>query len=66
MSELATFVLPVGFFIAVIGAFLAKNSPFVKEALEQTEWLNTHRRIVGGAMVVVGIAIMWLSIAAHG
>ncbi len=66
MSELATFVLPVGFFIAVIGAFLATNSPFVKEALEQAEWLNAHRRIVGGAMVVVGLAIMWLSIAAHG
>ncbi len=66
MSELATFVLPVGFFIAVIGAFLATNSPFIREALQEMAWLNAHRRAVGGAMVVVGLAIMWLSIAAHG
>ena len=66
MSSLSSFLLPVGFFVAVIGAFLVSKSPILREELEQSEFLRAHRRAVGAALVVLGLAVMWLSIATHG
>ncbi len=52
MSALGSFLMPIGFFIAIIGVILATNSPFMRESLEQSEFLKTHRRVVG---VLLGI-----------
>lgn len=63
MSALSLFLLPVGFFIALIGVVLATNSPFMREILGQVEFLQKNRRVVGAVLAVIGLALMWLSIS---
>ena len=66
MSAVGSFLLPVGFFIAVIGVILATNSPFMRESLEQIEFLRKNRRVVGIVLAIIGLAVMWLSVVTHG
>lgn len=61
MSPLGQFLLPVGSFIALIGIVLATNSPFMREIIGQVEFLQRNRRIVGAALVIIGLALMLLS-----
>ncbi|MCX6648282.1 MAG: hypothetical protein NTV61_02685 [Candidatus Bathyarchaeota archaeon] len=64
MSELGSVFFPVGVFIALAGVVLVTNSPFMKEILDPVEFLQKNRRLVGGAMVVLGFALMALSLGA--
>jgi|APIni6443716594_1056825.scaffolds.fasta_scaffold870671_2 hypothetical protein len=61
MSAFGQFLLPIGFFLALIGVVLATNSPFMREMLGQVEFLQKNRRVVGTVLAVIGLALMWLS-----
>lgn len=62
MGMLGQILLPVGFFIALLGVILATKSPYMKEMLEQVEFLQKKRRLLGVAMVIIGLVLMALSI----
>jgi hypothetical protein len=64
MGVLGSFLLPVGFFLALIGFVLVTNSPFMKEVLDQVEFLQKNRRLVGTAMAILGLVLMVLSFGA--
>ncbi len=64
MGVLGSFLLPVGFFLALIGVVLVTNSPFMKEILDQVEFLQKNRRLVGTAMAILGLVLMVLSFGA--
>jgi hypothetical protein len=64
MGVLGSILLPVGFFIALVGVILATNSPYMKEMLDQVEFLQKNRRLLGVAMAIVGLVLMALSIGA--
>lgn len=61
MSAFGQFLLPIGFFLTLIGVVLATNSPFMREMLGQVEFLQKNRRVVGTVLAVIGLALMWLS-----
>ncbi len=64
MGMLGSILLPVGFFIALVGVILATKSPYMKEMLDQVEFLQKNRRLLGVAMAITGLVIMALSIGA--
>jgi len=64
MGMLGSILLPVGFFIALVGVILATKSPYMKEMLDQVEFLQKNRRLLGVAMAIIGLVIMALSIGA--
>jgi hypothetical protein len=64
MGMLGQILVPVGFFIALLGVILATNSPYMKEMLEQVEFLQKNRRLLGVAMAIIGLILMALSIGA--
>jgi len=64
MGVLVSFLLPVGFFLALIGVVLVTNSPFMKEMLDQVEFLQKNRRLVGSAMAILGLVLMVFSFGA--
>lgn len=64
MGSLGQFLLPIGFFLALIGIVLATNSPFMREALEQVEFIKKNKRVLGIVLAFLGIVLMWLSVGA--
>lgn len=64
MSELGTILFPVGGVLILVGIVLVTNSPFMKEILDQGEYLQKHRRFVGGVLVILGLLVITLTIGA--
>ena len=61
---MGTILFPVGGVLILVGIVLVTNSPFMKEILDQTEYLQKHRRLVGGVLVILGLLVIALNIGA--
>jgi hypothetical protein len=64
MGVLGIVLFPVGVFLALAGVVLVTDSPFMKEMLDQVEFLQKNRRLAGAAMVILGFVLMALSLGA--
>jgi hypothetical protein len=64
MGVLGIALFPVGVFLALAGVVLVTDSPFMKEMLDQVEFLQKNRRLAGAAMVILGFVLMALSLGA--
>ncbi len=62
MGPLGSFLFSLGVFLALIGVVLASNSPFMKEIFEQSEFLQQHRRALGTALALAGLALLVIGI----
>ncbi len=63
MGPLGSILFPLGFFLVLVGVVLISRSPFMKEILEQSEFLQKHRKSMGAILALVGIALMVAVIA---
>jgi hypothetical protein len=52
---------PIGAFLVITGIVLVTDTPFMKEMLDQVEFLKKNRRLAGTAMVILGFLLMGLS-----
>jgi drug/metabolite transporter (DMT)-like permease len=64
MSALGQLLFPIGVFLTLIGIVLVTNSPFMKEILNQVEFLQKNKRLLGAVLAILGIMCMALSISA--
>jgi drug/metabolite transporter (DMT)-like permease len=64
MSALGQLFFPVGVFLALVGVVLLTNSPFMKEILDQVEFLQKNHRLPGAVLAILGLICMALSIGA--
>jgi hypothetical protein len=64
MGELGNILFPVGGVLILMGIVLVTNSPFMKEILDQAEYLQKHRSLVGGVLVILGLLVIVLTIGA--
>jgi hypothetical protein len=64
MGVLGIVLFPVGVFLALAGVVLVTDSPFMKEMLDQVEFLQKNRRLAGATMVILGFVLMALSLGA--
>lgn len=61
MSLLGIVFFPIGVFLAFVGVVLVLDSPFMKEILDQVEFLQKNRRLAGTVMAILGLVLMALS-----
>jgi hypothetical protein len=61
MSLLGIVFFPIGVFLAFVGVVLVLDSPFMKEILDQVEFLQKNRRLAGTVMAIIGLVLMALS-----
>jgi hypothetical protein len=61
MSLLGIVFFPIGVFLAFVGVVLVLDSPFMKETLDQVEFLQKNRRLAGTVMAILGLVLMTLS-----
>jgi len=61
MSLLGIVFFPIGVFLAFVGVVLVLDSPFMKEILDQVEFLQKNRRLAGTVMAILGLVLMTLS-----
>jgi drug/metabolite transporter (DMT)-like permease len=64
MSAIGQLFFPIGVFLALVGVVLVTNSPFMKEILDQVEFLQRNRRVFGAVLAILGLICMALSIGA--
>jgi drug/metabolite transporter (DMT)-like permease len=64
MSAIGQLFFPIGVFLALVGVVLVTNSPFMKEILDQVEFLQRNRRVLGAVLAILGLICMALSIGA--
>jgi len=50
---------PIGIFFVLVGVFI--DAPFMKEILDEIEYLRKNRRIMGMAIALFGFVLMALS-----
>lgn len=61
MGLLGIVFFPIGVFLAIVGVVLVTDAPFMKEILDQVEFLQKNRRLAGTAMALLGFLLMALS-----
>ncbi len=61
MGLLGIVFFPVGFFLAIVGVVLVTDSPFMKDILDQVEFLKKNRRLAGTAIAIFGFLLMALT-----
>jgi hypothetical protein len=61
MSVLGVVFFPIGVFLILIGVVLMKDAPFMKEILDQVEYLRKNRRLVGTVFVILGFILIAFS-----
>jgi drug/metabolite transporter (DMT)-like permease len=64
MSALGQLLFPIGVFITLVGVVLVTNSPFMKDILNQVEFLQKNKRLLGAVLAIFGLMCMALSISA--
>lgn len=64
MSALGQLLFPIGVFLTLVGIVLVTNSPFMKDILNQVEFLQKNKRLLGAVLAILGIMCMALSISA--
>jgi hypothetical protein len=60
MGVLGIVTFPIGVFLVLIGVIIAVDAPFMKEALDEVEFLKKNRRIVGTIIAILGFILMVL------
>jgi hypothetical protein len=50
---------PIGIFFVLVGVFI--DAPFMKEILDEIEYLRKNRRIMGMAIALFGFVLIALS-----
>jgi hypothetical protein len=61
MGVLGIVLFPIGFFFVLAGVIIAVDAPFMKEILDEVEFLNRNRRIIGAAIALIGFIFVFLS-----
>ena len=64
MGSLGVVTYPIGVFLVLVGVVLAVDAPFMKEMLDEVEFLKKNRRLVGTVTALVGIIILALGVLA--
>lgn len=54
-------LFPIGVFFVLVGVIIAVDAPFMKEILDEVEFLNKNRRIIGTAIALIGFVLILLS-----
>ena len=60
MGALSIALSPIGIFFVLIGVVIAVDAPFMKEILDEVEFLNRNRRIIGTAIALIGFVLIFL------
>ena len=60
MGVLGIVTFPIGVFLVLIGVIIAVDAPFMKEVLDEVEFLKKNRRIVGTIIAILGFILMVL------
>jgi len=60
MGALGIVLFPIGTFFVLIGVIIAVDAPFMKEMLDEVEFLNRNRRIIGTAIALIGFVLIFL------
>ncbi len=50
---------PIGILFVLVGVFI--DAPFIKEILDEIEYLRKNRRIMGMTIALIGFVLMALS-----
>jgi hypothetical protein len=62
MSALGQLLFPIGVFLTLLGVVIVTNSPYMKEIIDQVEFLQKNRRLLGTALAILGLVCMALSL----
>ncbi|OGD55083.1 hypothetical protein A3K78_07900 [Candidatus Bathyarchaeota archaeon RBG_13_52_12] len=54
-------LFPIGIFFVLVGVIIAVDAPFMKEILDEVEFLKKSRRIIGTAIALIGFVLILLS-----
>ena len=60
MGALSIVLFPIGTFLVLTGVIIAVDAPFMKEMLDEVEYLNKNRRIIGTAIALIGFVLIFL------
>lgn len=60
MGALSIVLFPIGIFLVITGVIIAVDAPFMKEMLDEVEFLNKNRRIIGTAIALIGFVLILL------
>jgi cytochrome c biogenesis protein CcdA len=60
MGALSLVTYPIGVFLVLVGVIIAVDAPFMKEILDEVEFLKKNRRLVGTVTALVGLALLAL------
>jgi len=60
MGALSIVLFPIGTFLVLTGVIIAVDAPFMKEMLDEVEFLNKNRRIIGTAIALIGFVLIFL------
>jgi len=60
MGALSIVLFPIGIFFVLTGVIIAVDAPFMKEMLDEVEFLNRNRRIIGTAIALIGFVLIFL------
>ena len=60
MGVLGIVTFPIGVFLVLIGVIIAVDAPFMKEVLDEVEFLKKNRRIMGTIIAILGFILMVL------
>jgi hypothetical protein len=60
MGALSIVLFPIGTFFVLTGVTIAVDAPFMKEMLDEVEFLNRNRRIIGTAIALIGFVLIFL------
>jgi uncharacterized membrane protein len=60
MGALSIVFFPIGTFLILTGVIIAVDAPFMKEMLDEVEFLNKNRRIIGTAIALIGFVLIFL------
>jgi hypothetical protein len=61
MGILGIVLFPIGIFLVLAGVIIAVDAPFMKEILDEVEFLNKNRRIIGAAITLIGFILVFLN-----
>ena len=64
MGVLGIVLFPIGIFFVLAGVIIAVDAPFMKEILDEVEFLSKNRRILGTAFALIGFVLIILSYSA--
>ncbi len=60
MGALSLVTYPIGVFLVLVGVIIAVDAPFMKEILDEVEFLKKNRRLVGTVTALVGLVLLAL------